>query len=438
MRVTHGLAPVVPLPEQSSAIETLVITDGVTIGPIPSHARLDSVFESVENAGITAFEVRRLPADPRRYVAHVGVANASGIEKRLDLAIVGVGGKRVSRTIAVEAGGLRSELFDLSAFDGGPVRASIAMPGDGFAPDDVAYAGLPVHRVMRVALVSAGNALLEKSLRSQPRVALTVIPPRAYDGDRGFDAVLFDRYAPEARPQVPALLFMPGAAAWLPPRGKDIINVSVSTWNAAHPLLDNISLLDVTVDRAIVFDPAAQRDGAPTVLASAAGGVPLMIAHEDEMRWISLSFALESSNFPLQAGFPIFLDNALNWLLAEQPLMSRGLGLVDVPVPRARVVAADGKELATLATAGGSQFEVDAPGLFSVVSAHQRLSVAVNLLDRQITDVNNSSLAQMEPAAQPPGAASRALRVDPTLVLLLAAALLLLFEWWSWNRRLTV
>ncbi len=91
LRVSHGPVRTVPLPEQSFGIETVVITDGVSISTVPSQARLESVFESVENAGITAFEVRALPADPRRYLAYVELINASGIEKRIDLAIGGVG-----------------------------------------------------------------------------------------------------------------------------------------------------------------------------------------------------------------------------------------------------------------------------------------------------------------------------------------------------------
>src|SRR5258706_14538842 len=110
-----------PLPEQSAGVETVVITDGVSIGTVPAQARLESVFESVENAGITAFEVRALPADPRRYLAYVELANASGVEKRIELAIVGIGGKRVSRVMAVAPGGIRSEMIDISDFDNGPV-----------------------------------------------------------------------------------------------------------------------------------------------------------------------------------------------------------------------------------------------------------------------------------------------------------------------------
>ena len=438
LHVSYGFRPTVPLPEQSAGVETVVITDGVSIGPVPAQARLESVFESVENAGITAFEVRALPADPRRTLAYVELLNASGIEKRIELAIVGVGGKRVSRVVQIAAGGMRNEMIDISDFDGGPVRASIAMPGDGLATDDVAYSILPVRRVMRVALVTSGNPFLEKSLQAQPRVSMTVIPPARYVDDRGYDAAVFDRFAPKVRPHVPALLFRPSLADWLPSPQKEITNISATAWNAAHPLLENIALLDLSVDRATFVNLKDRPKDSESVLASGPGDVPLIIAHEEGARWVSFSFALEESNFALHAGFPIFLNNALNWMLGEQAVIARGLGLIEVPVPGARVVAADGKELPSQSIAGGSVFEVGAPGLFTVVSAHERLRVAANLFDRRTTDVNKSGLAQIKPGADEPIGGHQLIAFDTGFALLLGAALLLLFEWWSWNRRMTV
>ena len=439
LHVSYNVEPMVPLPEQHDGIETVVITDGVSIGTVPAHARLESVFESVENAGITAFEVRALPADPRRYLAYVELVNASGVEKRIELAIVGVGGKRASRVVPVAAGGMRNEMIDISDFDGGPVRAAIAMPGDGLAMDDVAYSILPARRLTRVALVTSGSPFLEKSLQAQPRVKITVVPPARYVDDQGYDAVVFDRFAPKARPHVPALLFRPSRADWLPPPQKQIANVSATAWNAAHPLLENISLFDLSVDRATVVNLKGRAKETESVLASAPGDAPLIIVHEDGMRWISFSFGLEESNFPLHAGFPVFLSNAINWMLGEQAVIFRGLGLIEIPVSGARVLAADGTELASQSIPGGSLFEASAPGLFTAVSAHQRVLVAANLFDRRITDVNRSALAQDRPGAEAPAVAHSPISIDDaSFALLLGAALLVLFEWWSWNRRITV
>jgi hypothetical protein len=99
-------------------------------------------------------------------------------------------------------------------------------------------------------------------------------------------------------------------------------------------------------------------------------------------------------------------------------------------------VAPDGIELPAQAIPGGTVFEVTEPGMFTAVSASQRLRVVANLLDRRVTDVNRSPLALQSLAVE--SAQAPRLPLDSWAALLLAALLLLVFEWWTWNRRATV
>ncbi len=433
--VAYGATPRVPESEQAPEVETVVISDGVQITGVPKSARLESVFEPVENAGITAFEVRPLPADPRRYQAFVEISNAGGADKSIDMAITGVGGRRIARTVNVPAGSARAQLIDISSLEAGPVRASLAIPGDGLEADDVAYAFLPMRRVVRVGLVSNGNSYLEKSLRTQPRVQLTVSTPQRFTERRDIDVWVFDRFAPATQPGAPALLFRPTAVSWLPAPGREIADVTIADWDGEHPLLENLSLRDLVIERAVATRPASgTRD---LVLVSARGNVPLLVAHDGSARRVSLAFGLEDSNFALYAGFPLFLGNVLDWLAGEHGVFAAGLGVVEVPLANARVVAPDGAELPVQAIPGRTLVEVTEPGIYTAVSASRRLRVAANVLDRRVTDVNRSPLAALQSAAIEPPRPMR-FPLEPWMALLLAAALLLVFEWWSWNRRATV
>ena len=436
LQVTYGGTPRVPDIAQAGEAETLVISDGVQITGVPESARLESVFEPVENAGITAFEVRPLPADPRRYQAFVEVSNAGGADRDIEIAIAGVGGRRITRAVNVPSGGALAQLIDISSLDAGPVRASLTMPGDGLEADDVAYALLPMRRVVRVGLVSSGNTYLEKSLRAQARVQLTTMLPQHFAERRDIDVWVFDRFAPKTQPGAPALLFRPNPVSWLPIPGKETADVTVAAWDGAHPLLENLSLRDLIVERAVATQPANEARDRDVVLVSARGNLPLVVAHEGTARRVSFAFGLEDSNFALHAEFPLFLGNALDWLAGERGAFAARLGVVEVPVPKARVVAPDGTELATQALPGGTLFEVREPGMFTAVSASQRLRVAANLLDRRVTEVNRSPLSplrlsEIEPVQTP-------FPFDPWAALLLASTVLLIFEWWTWNRRLTV
>lgn len=437
LQVVYGGTPRVPDIAQLGEAETVVISDGVQVTGVPKSARLESVFEPVENAGITAFEVRPLPADPRRYQAFVEVSNAGGADRSIEIAIAGVGGRRVAKTVNVPAGGARAQLIDVSSLEAGPVRASLTMPGDGLDADDVAYGLLPMRRVVQVGLVSNGNPYLEKSLRAQPRVRLTTISPQRFAERHDIDVWVFDRFAPRTQPGAPALLFRPNPVSWLPAPGKEIADVTVAAWDGAHPLLENLSLRDLVVERAVATGLATGAREHDVVLVSARGNKPLVVAHEGAARRVSFAFGLEDSNFALHAEFPLFLGNALDWLAGERGAFAAGLGLVEVPVAKARVVAPDGTELPAQAIPGGTLFEVTEPGMFTAVSASQRLRVAANLLDRRVTDVNRSPLAPVQSATSEPEQ-TRRFPLDPWVAVLLASALLLVFEWWAWNRRVTV
>ena len=439
LQVVHGGTPRVPLPPGEAdpslvAPEVVVISDGVLITEVPRDARIESVFEPVENTGITAFELRPVPGDPRRVQAFVEVTNGGGTGKQVELDLSGLGGRAVARSFDVPAGAARAELVDISGFESGPVRAAVAVPGDGLASDDNAYAWLPLRRVLRVNLVSDGNPWLEKALRAQPRVLLNVMTPARYADRRDADAWVFDRYTPRTPPVAPALLFHPGKADWLPPQSGELVNPLVTVWDAAHPVFENISLSDLYIERA--QKSTGRRGATDTVLIAAGNNSPLAWATGQGTRRVSLGFALEQSNFALHAAFPVFLNNALNWMTAEPTLFKAGLGVLELPLEGARVVGADGKEVETRPIPRGSLVEMTRPGFYTAVTAQERLRIAVNVLDRKTTEVNRSGL---QPATLPASqSAAGARSLDPWFALLLGAVLLLAFEWWSWNRRLTL
>jgi Ca-activated chloride channel homolog len=438
LTVVHGGTPRVPLPPpdmESGEAEVVVITDGVRITEVPRSARLESVFDPVENTGITAFELRPLPADPRRVQAFVEVANGGGTPKEVALAVTGLGGSSAGRTFTVAAGAAHVELLDVSEFESGPVRASLTVPGDGLAADDTAYAWLPLRRVVRVNLVTEGNPWLEKALRAQPRVLLTVMPPSRYADRRDAEAWVFDRYTPRTPPVAPALLFHPARADWLPAPAGELVNPAVGTWDSEHPLLANISLNDLYIERA--QRTSARKDAADAVLIAAANDAPLAWTQDQGTRRVALEFALDRSNFALHAAFPVFLNNALNWMTAEPTLLKSSLGVLEIPLADAHVIGADGTELPVRAIPGGGLVEMSEPGFYTAVTDKQRLRIAVNVLDRRTTEVNRSPLQSM-PTGTDAATPRAAARVDPWLALLLGAIVLLCLEWLGWNRRVTL
>ncbi len=237
---------------------------------------------------------------------------------------------------------------------------------------------------------------------------------------------------------MPALLIGPRSVPWLARGNGGVTDTRLARWEASHPLLSGVSLRDVLVDRATLLEPGTgERAASLATVAQGPGGEPLILAAREGRRLALVSFALEASNFPLQASFPAFLSNAIDWLTREPRALAERVGQVSVPAAHARVLDLDGREVATRAAPGATLFDADEPGLYTALARDERMRVAVNLFDPRVTAVNASRFAQgVAPAVLSQGAP--ALTTDPWILLLVLASVLLAVEWWTYNRRMTV
>ena len=433
LRVVPGVNPLFPdvLAIRDQNLHAWFITDGVAAIQAPEGVETRSVFQIADNVGITAFDVRAVPGDARRHQAFVQVLNASPGAKRVELQVAGAGRSPMTRTLDMPGGTLANETFDVSSFGGGPLRAVVSTPHDALAADDIAYAYLPARRAIRVGLVSTGDAVLERTLRLLPRAQLQLVPPQRVSTRSGVDLWVFDRYAPAQPPLAPALLFRPPQAQWLPVSHGDLGATGVTSWVRGHPVTDGLSLRDVLAEHALAI-----RADAPTqVLAADANRRPLILASASGLRWVEVAFSLQDSNLPLQAGFPVFLSNVVDWMTGEPLALKLQPGELRLPLAGAQVVDLQGHAIATQEALGATLVALEQPGLYTARAGERRLRVAVSVSDPAVTAVNASRLAD-----QPAAPASRARRWNPTpwRALLLAAALLLVLEWWSYNRRWTV
>ena len=452
LTVSLGDEPQFPdLPEGES--EIFFISDGVLVDDAPPEATLISVFEPAHNVGITAFQVEALPSEPTRFQAFVQVKNASDVGKQTTLRLSGSNEGGIRDTLTLGPGETRGRSIDLGNFERGPVRAVVTADSDAFPADDYAYGFLPIRTETRVLLVTRGNVYLENVLADEPRLSLAVVSPAQYDPQVSADVYIFDRFAPPEAPGGPTLVFLPPDVEWLTQTLAVVEAPEVPGWNPAHPVLRFVALEDLRIDRAARIAMPEEGDAGPTSVVGETGRapaaevvvgsplLPLVLVSERPDRIVRVSFALEDSNFPLHPGFPIFLTNTLGWLMDEQVALARPPGQIEVPLAMAAVTDLEGSDVATWPLSNRTVFMADQPGLYTVAQADRRLRVAVNLASTARTSVNDSGFTSDEITS----AASTVLadtEVGPSeelwMAFLLLALLLVVVEWVTYHRRLTV
>lgn len=432
--VTAGRARLPSLPESRGAQRIHWFTDGVALPAAPEYVRVHALYEAADNVGVTVFDARPQPADSTRVQGLVQVTNGGMAEARARLVISGPD-YSLTRDLILPPGESVSESLDLSQGDAGVYRAEVQMAGDALATDDVAFAVVPAHGVREVLLVSTGDSRLEDSLRALSGVRLTIMRPAAYRTARDFDAYIFDRYTP-ARAPTGGTLFI-GA-----PHGRQTQAVGdavVTAWDTAHPLTRGVAWGDLRL-RAAALTAGAGSENDVVVNASALKGTSaggLVTAGVQGTRWIRMGFALVNSNFTLQPGFPVFLGNAIEWLSQRQPALTRNIGSIAVPVPDATVFDPQGRKVASFGEPAGTRFEAVRPSVFTLKSAAGEWQVAANVLDPDFVRINRSALTSQD-LGQGASGRTYVARAEFWTLLLLLAAVLILLEWFTFTRKVTV
>ena len=411
------------------------ISDGVAIPPsVPPTARKLLVYEPARNVGITAFEVRAMPSTPLTFEAYLEVTNFSRDARKTTINIAEGGPGRITRESQIQPGQSFSTILDLSKFEGGGIRATIQSDGDAFTADDVAYSYLPLKKKTKTLLVTQGNAYLQTALKLDSFVDLSVSDPKDYHEDPAVDTYIFDDFAPADQPSKPALIIGAQNVPWLKGPTGTVEKPAFTTWLEDHPVMQYLSLHDVSIAKASIVD-------ASNLLVLAGSGrnpvVPLIVASPSSAagaRWIMTTFDLQSSDFPVHESFPLFVDNALAWFGRDRLALRRTVGIVEVPVANAQISGPDGKTVASHAYLDRTIFEAPVAGLYVASKDGMRQYIAVNLMGRQYSGINHAALDWGSESSPP----SRHLQREPWFYLLFLAIILLGLEWFTYHRRITL
>ncbi len=190
------------------------------------------------------------------------------------------------------------------------IKLQLNTDNDLLKSDNSAYAILPKMNPLKILLVSDGNYFLERVLNLDERVELYLLKPQEYKPNDEFDLYVFDNFSPKVLPERNCVFFNA-----LPPskefkeEGYEKIP-TITNWENSHPILNYVDLSNIQLAKARkvsvskYVETIAETNGLPLICISKIGGQNI----------IYIGFDLYDSNFPLRAGFPIFISNILNYL----------------------------------------------------------------------------------------------------------------------------
>jgi hypothetical protein len=435
-----------------------------------------------QNMGITALNSRRGEENPALMQVFVQVANGSStdatgvVELTLNNQLVD------AMEVKIPGKGVSSTTFLLNDASRGILQAKLDPRGDyrdGLLVDNIAYAVLDDARSARVLLVTPGNTALEVALetgRAARFAKIEKLSPSELDSPQYklqvendyYQLVIYDQCAPKSMPAANTLFIgrRPPLAAWTKDApGEPAVVPQIIDWDRSHPLLNLVELGDVQiVDSLLVKPPQGGR-----VLVDSSAGPLMSIAPRDQFEDVVIGFEIVGTNeeglrtfntrWPLEHSFPTFWLNVLEHFsqTTDEQAVHRPGDLVELRVSpgteSAEVLLPDGTKVPVeVDSLGRLAFqETDRPGIYQVYQGSNVVkSFAVNLFDRGESDValrvretegdglnivENITIGYVEVAAQ---SANADIRKELWKALLVLALVVLILEWYIYNRRVYI
>jgi len=427
------------------------------------------------NLGILAFSVRRHELNPQFLQAFARLENFGSsdvsvdVELLLDSPLVDAGGGwQLINTHQVDlaAGEARGIALDVGTVASAGLKLRLAA-SDHLALDNEAYATVNPPRRAKVLLVTPGNQPLRWGLETkaaQQIAELTIEPPEFLKEEKtyrqpaaagAYDLVIYDRCQPQQMPQANTLFIgrLPPLTGWKAEPKVDLPQV-IDT-DPTHPLTEWIDLGNVILHQAT---PLVVPPGGSLLVDSDAGPLLAIAPREgfedavmgflliDEVLREGKPETLLETNWPTRPSFAVFILNVLYYLGGQRQALASGSTppgrpvTLSGPAPRRAisVLTPSGKDIPLERVRPGKLTFTDTAelGVYEVLSAGKtRERFAVNLFDRQESSIAPSPTIEFGNVQLAGQTGWEDARREIWKWLLMAALVILLVEWYIYNRR---
>ncbi|MBM4004536.1 MAG: VWA domain-containing protein [Planctomycetes bacterium] len=437
--------------------------EDVTLGRL--EVRYVAIGQSTpDNVAVTAFSVDRNPERADELQAFGRVENFGFEAREVSVSLYLDGQLQDAQKLNLEPQAGSGVQFQLRDVEQGQLKLLVDIQDD-LEIDNQAFAAIDAPRPSRVLMVTRGNDSWRRALSTDVarRLADVVFVEPSYleskayldESDLGqYDLIIYDQCQPPRMPQANTMFLgdLPPAGGWS--REESTAPPSILDWERTHPLMQLLELGNVRIVEASAVKPPV---GGLALMDSTAGTL-IGLAERQAFQDVVIGFAfvgrdpagdpIPNTDWPRFFSFPIFVQNVLQYLgnsgtatsapsvRPGSPVRLRATGAVGT----LKIVSPSGSE-STLKREGQTGFTytmTDELGVYSVYETNDRQPTS-----HFVVNLFHARESNLVPAEQLAIGSTEIKRETGTALarremwkwILAAALVVLIFEWYVYNRR---
>ncbi len=426
--------------------------------------------DDIKNVAVAAFSTEGNPEKPGEVQAFGRLENygseevTAEVSLYLDDALLDAKSITIApRSTDTKAAGSTGVDFTLGELESGVLKLEVNVK-DQLPLDNRAYAVVNLPRQAKVLLVTPGNDPLMLALATDEAMKLATVA--TIDPEKlttqtvkeqltsgAYDLVIFDQCVPTEMPAASTLFIgrLPPTPEWKAgTKGLPVI----ADVDQVHPLTQLVQMSNVNIFEAFAIE--ASPPGSTKLIDSDLGSL-YVVGPRGGYEDAAISFDIYSqgkdgitvnTNWPIRRSFPVFVMNAVKYLGGVRtslatPNVKPGFPAVlrsDVPVKSLLVESPRGDQVEVLreVTSNYVFTRVDELGVYKVrEGSGQKVKqqFAANLFDSRESDLTPADKLEIGHEEVKATVARQVARKELWKWLLVAAIVVLVFEWYVYNRR---
>lgn len=371
--------------------------------------------------------------------------------------------------VEVPPGETRGVEFTLDTIESGELRLELET-ADALSLDNTAFAAVNPRRRARVLLVTSQNDALETVLSTQFSLKLAETRIESPDflktpeyqqksSSGALDLIIYDQCAPAAMPLCNTVFIgaVPPDGRWQVDAAQELPQIIDS--DRVHPLMRFVELGDIKW--IVEATPLKPPSGSTTLIESHVGTL-LGVAPRDGYEDVVLGFPIvgtdkkdgsrfSNTDWPIRVSFPVFVGNVLTYLggakfeaASNTTLPGQSVTVRTQSLAKSIEVTTPAGKRQTVERSAQSAFVfggADGVGVYSVLEEGQQdvtERFAVNLFDANESNIRPAEMVKTQYEDIQGQATLETKRYEAWKYLVILALVVLMIEWYVYNRRVYI